>query len=95
MKEEFFRKRGQDFTYKIKGKHVAPNTINYNISIKDIVEGFKRGIVTTTTQLEDLRGPSIYAFRNDGRFKIHYKKISSNRSCISCYLSNKIIYKYY
>lgn len=77
--EKFSQKMGQEFTYEVKGKYIVPSTTNYNIPISDIVKGFKRGTIKKTTQLQDLRGPSyIYAFINDDRFKIHYKKIPSN-----------------
>ncbi|GAA0741498.1 NARF domain-containing protein [Clostridium oceanicum] len=73
--EEFFQKRGQAFTYEIKGKYIVPSTTNYNIPISDIVKGLKKGVVTTTTQLQELRGPSyIYAFINDARFKMCCEK---------------------
>lgn len=69
--EKFYQKRGQSFTYKVNGSYINPSTTNYNIPIKDITEGFKRGKISTTSELQDLRGPSyIYAFVNDDRFKM-------------------------
>jgi len=70
--EKFFQKMGQAFTYEVKRNYIVPSTTNYNIPISDIVKELKREVVTKTTELQDLRGPSyIYAFINDDRFKFY------------------------
>ncbi|WP_434302005.1 virion tegument protein [Clostridium botulinum] len=63
---------GQAFTYEVKGSYRILSNTNYNILISSKVKGLKRGVVTKTTELQDLRGPSyIYAFVNDDRFEFY------------------------
>lgn len=66
--ECFNQIRGQSFTYQVKGNYIIPSTTDYNIPIKDILEGYNRKPIDTT-ELQDLRGPSyVYAIVNDNRF---------------------------
>ncbi|ACB84183.1 hypothetical protein [Natranaerobius thermophilus] len=72
--ESFQQKRGKQFTYKVKGNSIVPDTTKYPIPIKDIIKGLNRGQVTRVADLKDLRGSSyIYALVTDKRIKDNIK----------------------
>ena len=74
--EIFTQKKGQRFTYKVKGNSIVPSTTNYHIPIKDILKGLNRSNINKVSDLSDLRGPSyIYALVMDSRIKNSLKNI--------------------
>jgi hypothetical protein len=68
--ELFHQKRGGEFRYRVDRSCLVPDRSNYPIPLKQIEMALDRAPFSSTTVLQDLRGPSyIYAVLMDARIR--------------------------
>ena len=66
--ETFRQVRGGEFTYRVEGGSVWPDRTNRNLGKSQFAQAFDRRPLTSTTQLQDLQGPSyLFAILTDAR----------------------------
>jgi hypothetical protein len=66
--ETFRQVRGAEFTYRVEGSSVWPDRTNRNLARSQFAQALDRWPLTSTTQLQDLQGPSyLFAILTDDR----------------------------
>jgi hypothetical protein len=66
--ETFRQVRGGEFTYRVDGGSVWPDRTNRNLGKSQFAQALDRRPLTSTTQLQDLQGPSyLFAILTDAR----------------------------